>query len=203
MRPISRPQYTGNTVTQYKSYLSHLIDAYGNYCSYCECKNKVDVEHVVPTSHNAALKLEWTNLILGCPRCNRDFKNNKNESRIGYVWPDEHNTYHLLKYHMDGRVEPALNLTTPLKRQVQNTIELVCLDDSEQPQKPLCLGRRDVFKMANIIKKHYVNGYQTLDEVMDCAKTNFWSIWYTVFYDIPEVKLSLETLLPNTAADRV
>lgn len=202
MRPISRPQYTGSTITQYKSYLSYLIDAYGNYCSYCERADKVDVEHIVPTSHNADLELEWSNLILGCPRCNRDFKRNKNESRTGYIWPDTHNTYHLLQYHTDGRVEPVLNLTESLKTQVQNTIDLVCLDDSEQPQKPLCLGRRSDFQKANIIKNNYIRGNQTLEEVCILAKGNYWSVWYTVFYNIPEVKAALETLLPNTDIHR-
>ncbi|MBG6027568.1 HNH endonuclease [Proteus mirabilis] len=203
MRPISRPQYTGNTITQYKSYLSYLIDAYGNYCSYCERTDKVDVEHIVPTSHNADLELEWSNLILGCPRCNRDFKRNKNESRAGYIWPDTHNTYNLLQYHTDGRVEPISNLPEALKSQVQNTLDLVCLDDSGQPQKPLCLGRRNAFQMANIIKDNYIRENQTLDEVCIFAKGNYWSVWYTVFYSIPEVKTALENLLPNTDIQRV
>ncbi|HCT9183677.1 TPA: HNH endonuclease [Proteus mirabilis] len=202
MRPISRPPYSGSQVTHYKSYLPHLITAYGNYCSYCERLDKADVEHVVPTSHNADLELEWSNLILGCARCNRDFKKNKNQSRTGYVWPDQHNTYHILKYYTDGRVEPALHLTELLKQQVKNTIDLVCLDDSEQLQKPLCLGRRQTFQLAKLIKKNYLAGVQTLDEVMDCAKINFWSVWYTEFYNVPEVKIALENLLPNTDIHR-
>lgn len=202
MRPVSRPLYKGRAVTEYKSYLPDLIIAYGNYCSYCERMDKTDVEHVVPKSRDASLELEWSNLLLGCPRCNRDFKKSKNLSRTGYVWPDEDNTYFLLYYHSDGRVEPAVGLSITLRKNVQNTIDLVCLDDSKQSQKPLCLGRRKAFKMANIIKRNYLSEVQTVEEVLDCAVTGYWSVWYTVFRDVPSVKEALEHLLPNTDVNK-
>ncbi|TKI05690.1 HNH endonuclease [Martelella alba] len=203
MRPILRPAYTGPAITDYKSYLSSLLTAYGNYCSYCERMDKVDVEHVVPKSHARHLEVDWHNLLLGCPRCNRDFKKNRNTSRVGYVWPDEDNTYTLLKYHADGRVEPAAGLPRPLQKRVLATLNLVCLDDSTKVQKPLCLGRRTAFQIAEMVKQNYLAGNQTLEEIKDFVRAGHWSVWYTVFRDIPEVMRALAELHPNTDIHRV
>ncbi|ACJ31138.1 Conserved hypothetical protein [Shewanella piezotolerans WP3] len=203
MRPVSRPVYTGQLYVNYKSYLKPLIENFGGYCSYCERQDKLDVEHVAPKSKNLHLEVEWGNLLLGCPRCNRDFKKSKNDNREGYMWPDTHNTFGLLKYLEDGRVTPADGLADDIELIVQNTIELVCLDDKNQPQKTLNLARRRKFKSADIAKRKFVDGCQTLDEILLLAEEGFWSVWLTVFKDIDEVKEALlnHVSYPNTSGD--
>lgn len=190
MRPVSRPRYT-NEHSDYKKFLRPLVDSFGAYCSYCERVDKLDVEHVAPKSKNPTLEVDWENLLLGCPRCNRDFKRSKNENRAGYVWPDTHNTLKLLHYFDDGRVKPAQDLQPPTKVNVENTISLVCLDDSNQPQKTLNLARRRKFKLARIAKEKYQQGNHTLDEIVLLAEEGFWSVWFTVFNDLANVRNAL------------
>jgi uncharacterized protein (TIGR02646 family) len=202
MRPVRRPAYNGTAYADYKSYLPVLIQAYGGYCSYCERPDKVDVEHVIPKSHAQHLITDWNNFLLGCPRCNRDFKKSKNTQRVGYVWPDVENTFNLLIYHSDGRVEPRRGLTAALTTQVQATIDLVCLDDSNQVQKPLNLGRRRCFKIAEFAKDRFLANQMTVDEVMDLAAQGYWSIWYNVFQNIPQILTGLVVLYPNTDISR-
>lgn len=202
MRPFLRPAYTGKPVTNYQSYLQPLITAFGTYCSYCECLGKFDVEHVAPKSLNPTLATDWNNMLLGCLRCNRDFKKSHNDNRQSYVWPDTHNTYTLLKYWPDGRVQPAAGLANPLLQEVQNTIDLVCLDDSQQPQSHLNLARRVAFNVARIFLGHYQNETMTIDDVLAGATQGYWSVWYTVFQPHPEVCTALETLHPNTDITR-
>ncbi len=100
MRPVQRPDIE-ETHTTYSSYLEPLIRSFGQYCSYCERWDKLDVEHVVPKTKAPHLKTEWDNLLLGCARCNRDFKKNKNDKRDGYLWPDTHNTFRAFTYEVN------------------------------------------------------------------------------------------------------
>lgn len=197
MRPVNRPAYSGESYTRYKNYLGPLVAVFGSYCSYCERPDKLDVEHIVPQSKAPQLALQWDNFLLGCPRCNRDFKRSKNDSRVGYVWPDTHNTFHLLHYFTDGRVKPTVGLDRGLQAEVQATIDLVKLDDSKETQKVLCLGRRRAFKLAERAKAAYVAGSETLEEVLDEAAAGYWSIWYLTFADLPEVATALSIGNPN------
>lgn len=201
MRPIVRPHYTGAPVTNdYKKYLKPLLDAFGPYCSYCERPDKLDVEHVQPSSKQPHLKLDWNNLLLGCPRCNRDYKKSWNDSRDDHVWPDTHNTFSLLTFYPDGRVKPSEGLAPELRQDVANTIRLVRLDDSREKQKTLNMGRRRTFKLANRAKSNYQAGFETLEEVLDQARAGYWSVWYTVFQDIEDVSNALlnDPEYPNT-----
>jgi len=202
MRPVQRPVYNGIAYADYKSYLPALIQAYGGYCSYCERPDKVDVEHVIPKTHAQHLTTDWNNFLLGCPRCNRDFKKSKNTQRLGYIWPDVENTFKLLKYYSDGRVQPMVGLTAALTVHVQATIDLVCLDDSNQIQKPLSLGRRRAFKLAEYAKNRFLANEMTVGEVMDLAETGYWSVWYNVFQNIPLILTRLVNLYPNTDINR-
>lgn len=203
MRPVVRPVYTGTQYKNYKSFLPLLVESFGDYCSYCERADKPDVEHVAPKSKNPALETEWDNLLLGCPRCNRDYKKSKNDDREGYVWPDTHNTFALLNYFEDGRVKAADGLMQETKSAVENTIKLVCLDDSRKPHKTLNLARRRKFKTAVSAKQRYLAGHQTLQEVIDQAEEGLWSVWFTVFQDLADVRKVLLTTkaYPNTSLE--
>ena len=203
MRPLIRPEFKGNRPRRYGDYLQPLLTDFGRYCSYCERLEKLDVEHVVPKSIAPELELEWSNLLLGCLRCNRDFKKNHNHSRDGYIWPDQHNTFAMLHYDATGRVRTASDLTPEEQRCAQATITLLKLDDSDQPQIVLNQHRRTTFRIAQKQKQDYQNGYTSVDEICDLASLGYWSVWMTAFAEFPEVvtALILMSQYPNTRID--
>lgn len=201
MRPIVRTPYTGPPRQTYKDYLSDLGNSFGRYCSYCERPDKLDVEHVIPKSKDQSLELVWSNLLLGCPRCNRDFKRSKNDKREGYFWPDTHNTFGAITYLENGKVVPSRSITNEDESlAVQRLIDLVCLDDGKQKNIVLNTLRRTKFKIANREKDKYIKGYTTLEDIELYAIEGFWSIWFSVFKEIPEVRQALLTHrnYPNT-----
>ncbi|MFT4924577.1 MAG: hypothetical protein ACI8WB_000655 [Phenylobacterium sp.] len=185
MRPVQRPKAPAIEYKTYQSYLTPLLNAFGQHCSYCERLEKLDVEHVVPKSKLAGkdLTLQWSNLLLGCARCNRDFKKNINDNRDNHLWPDEANTFLAYRYFTDGRVTVAPQLSAIEQQKAQNTLELVKLDDGIELQNVLNIHRRTQFKIANIALRAYINGHQTLQEILVQA-IYAWSVWVTVFnYD--------------------
>lgn len=190
MRPVLRP-CCNTQYTTYGSYLGPLIKSFGPYCSYCESAEKLDVEHVIPKTKplGIPLKVEWSNLLLGCARCNRDFKRNVNEQRIGYLWPDTDNTFQAFNYMPTGQVKVNTALK-PLEQQAADRLmQLVRLDDGLEPQPVLNTRRRGRFNMAEMMKKLFTAGALSLDELMDIVySTPSWSVWMTVFDDTPVVK---------------
>lgn len=176
MRPLQRPLQPIQTPKNYKSYLESLLLAFGQYCSYCERLEKLDVEHVIPSSKQPALIVDWTNLLLGCARCNRDFKKDRNDSRAGFIWPDQHDTFHALVYLPDGRVQPAPG---PENADANATLQLVKLEDTEH-QAVLNLARRQKFKQATRMLMHYKHGHTTLAALTEEAQQGYWSVWMTV-----------------------
>lgn len=192
MRPILRPNYTGTLYTQYGGYLTPLRKAFDQNCSYCERIDKLDVEHVIPKSCTMGkpLIVEWTNLLLGCPRCNRDFKRAKNTTRVGYLWPDTDDTFSCFDYKPDGRVHIKNGLPPKLKYQAKKTLELLQLDDSSHPQPALCIYRQGQFSIAKAYRDNYLSGHQTIQEIVNASKFA-WSIWMTVFLDQPQVITAL------------
>lgn len=67
MRPINK----GDLLIKYEDYRyykSHLIDAIGPYCSYCEMniQNQPDIEHILPKSKYPEKENDWDNLLLAC-----------------------------------------------------------------------------------------------------------------------------------------
>ncbi len=99
MRPINRgliPKNEDGTDKIYTSYgqaKDDLRERLSSFCSYCEMNidNQPDIEHVSPKSKNSDLEKEWNNFLLGCKTCNI-IKDDKNENRNGFVFPDTHNT---------------------------------------------------------------------------------------------------------------
>lgn len=201
MRPVQRP-VINKTYKTYKSYLKPLIESFGQYCSYCERPDKMDVEHVVPKSRNAELKAEWNNLLLGCARCNRDFKKDRNDLREGYLWPDTDNTFRAFIYEETGRVLVNPELDDATQQAADKLKALVKLDDGQEVQKTLNLGRRAEFRRANLMKIQFLSECMSLDDLMLMVdRAPYWSIWMTVFFDVPEVKAQLLTAsaFPGTA----
>ena len=88
MRSVRRGEWpTGNdgnrtSFGSYRCAKDYLIQRIGEYCSYCERRRGLDVEHVIPRSVAQDLETEWSNLLLACRNCNSR-KSNKNDSRDG------------------------------------------------------------------------------------------------------------------------
>ena len=80
-----------------------LIERIGEYCSYCERRTDLDLEHVVPQKHANDLGTKWSNFLLGCRNCN-SHNSCKNQSREGYLWPDRDNTFRAFEYRSGGRI---------------------------------------------------------------------------------------------------
>jgi len=188
MRPVIRPLYTGTKYAQYKGYINILVKTFGQNCSYCERIDKVDVEHVIPKTCKMGkpLILNWDNFLLGCPRCNRDFKRAKNTTRTGYLWPDMDDTFSCFDYKDDGRLLVKQNLSKVTAYKAKKTLELMMLDDGNTNQPALNLHRRSHFVIANSFRTNYLSGSQKIDEIVK-ASVGAWSVWMTVFIDQPEV----------------
>ena len=204
MRPVQRPDID-KTYATYKSYLKPLIASFGHYCSYCERSDKLDVEHVVPKKKplGEGLETEWSNLLLGCARCNRDFKKDKNDSRDDYLWPDTHDTYHAFIYEETGQVTVNPELDDATQKAAENLKELVKLDDGREPQQALNIGRRAAFKQAKMMKGLFDSGALDIDGLMVMVNdSSYWSVWMTVFADVPKVKARLlnDPAFPGTAS---
>ncbi len=203
MRPIKRPSFD-KTYRSYGSYLTPLINSFGPYCSYCEGAEKLDIEHVVPKSKQPTLTLEWTNLLLGCARCNRDFKKAWNDDRVNYLWPDINDTFHAFIYEKSGRVLVNDQLEEQVHQAAENLIDLVKLDDGKTTQPVLNTRRRDTFNFAYAMKRMFVKQALSLDDLMLAVyRAPSWSVWMTVFSDQPEVKERLLTdeRFPGTAIE--
>lgn len=201
MRPVKRPDIE-NSYSTYKSYLKPLIKTFGSYCSYCEAAEKLDVEHVVPKSKAPGLEVEWSNLLLGCARCNRDFKKAWNDDRQNYLWPDTADTYHAFVYEETGRVLVNDSLDQVNRQAAENIKDLVKLDDGSSDQPVLNTRRRFRFRMAQNMKQLYLDAALDMEGLMDVVySAPSWSVWMTVFGDVPEVKQRLlnNECFPNTA----
>ncbi len=201
MRPIERPALQ-KTYSTYKSYLRPLLESFGSYCSYCEAAEKMDVEHVVPKSKDPDLEVEWSNLLLGCARCNRDFKKAWNDGREDYLWPDTHDTFHAFEYEETGRVLVSESLGQLHQQAAKHIKDLVKLDDGKTDQPVLNTRRRSVFNMAKMARTFFADNIFGVEEVMlQVYAAPSWSVWMTVFADIPEVKNRLlnDDRFPNTA----
>ncbi len=204
MRPVTRKPNT-KSVSNYHDYFDDLIENFGSYCSYCEVKCKPDIEHVVPQSKDDSLECSWNNLLLGCPSCNRNYKKNKNESRDGYVWPDEKDTYLLFTYLPSGQIKVRVDLADiHLIEKAQKTLELCGLDKgpADTPSGSKAWGWRDrkqAWDKAEEVKAMYIlNNISLRGIVIMVTSSSNWSIWMIVFEDHPEVQKAISNAMPGT-----
>ncbi len=85
---------------------------YKNKCAYCEqYSERWDVEHYRPVSKYYWLAYSWDNLILACPTCNQDYKNDNfdliNPPKISYD-PKDLPTIHTLCEKYNQQEQPKL-----------------------------------------------------------------------------------------------
>jgi hypothetical protein len=175
MRPLRRLP-NGNSYADYRSYKDDLLARYGPYCAYCEKKDHdLDVEHVHPKSKGGPIT-DWNNLLLGCPTCNRDFKKSFNVSRKGYIFPDHCESFRNFHYRSDGTIKARSAAAVATRK-------LCGLDRAAANS-----NRIDVYKLARSSKDEILSGKRLPVNLLPwITRMGHWSVWMTVFHDVPAV----------------
>lgn len=211
MRPVERnpwPVDKNGRNKEYKAYQSFyedLIKNFGSYCSYCERPCAVDIEHVIPKNSPKGQELvtDWNNLLCGCDSCNQDYKSNKNQSRSGYLWPDEEDTYICYEYDLTGDMKVSQSLSEIDQKRGQATIDLCGLAPKpgikSKRQDYLRDKRMRMWALAKRFLSLFENSLVDIDLIAETAKeSGFWSIWITVFNEHREVVEAISALFPGT-----
>lgn len=170
-----------------------LVGRIGWYCSYCEMSvsNMIEVEHVVPRQRGGD-PLAWENFLLACKYCNT-VKSNRNSSRAGYLWPDEHPTHLAFDY---GEVEFIRPAAGPTADAALATIDLMGLDRRPGgPNKPSkadarWIHRLEVWRIAkrSLYNWHALPHREMAEQIaLTAAGSGFYSIWTYVFREVEEV----------------
>jgi hypothetical protein len=226
MRPLNRgnvPEVNGvpKTVVDYKDWRLDLINRIGKYCSYCNMPlyDSPQVEHVTPKNpklgDEAGSMTDWDNMLLACGPCNRAKSNHPN-SRASHYIPDYHNTHLVFNYiviNHNGSKDGIGCIPIPASgigintQKAQNTIDLCKLDIVNNNKRATDLRwkyRYEALVVAGETRQsfdkiflHYPN--EALSFISELAKAKgFFSIWFNVFYDVPEVKERLIEIFPGT-----
>lgn len=207
----------------------HLQNNIGMYCSYCEVPHPdLKVEHVVSIDQMendptiAITKYDWDNFLIACERCNGNSnikdkagnvigscKSNKKVDENTIALPHRVNTYHCLDYRESGEVFVKEGLYKPAAKIAQALIDLVDLNREEglKPRDRRTELRRNTWDTATWYLSLYEDndlGSQPIGIIKKHAKDKgFFSIWYTVFQDHPEVQQALVQAFPGTNTDYV
>ncbi|UQB42265.1 HNH endonuclease [Thiomicrospira microaerophila] len=224
LRPVRRntsPQ--PHDFKDYKDALPHLIRRIsagktkdgrpsGHYCSYCERKitTGLAVEHIEPKSglHGKPdLEGTWTNFLLACVNCNST-KGAKPFNFADIFFPDRDNTFYAFDYRADGSITPNPALSEHLQVCALNTLALVGLRklSSHSVNSDIALDRVkqriEAWGQANIALSRYLNKRNnsvfieiTVEQMLTVG---FFSVWMTVFKDIPEMKLAFIKAISGT-----
>jgi uncharacterized protein (TIGR02646 family) len=216
MRPIvrgPRPKDTNGAdvvFADYKQARDHLIGRIGDYCSYCEVclHGPIAVEHVRPKKPQPALALEWTNFLLACDNCNSvklDSEINLND----YFWPDRDNTATVFSYVLDQPPQVATSLDPALHQTASRTLQLTGLDRvpghpdlSERDRR--WHKRREAWGVALQARKNLARNdtYEMRELILHTAVSRgFWSVWFQVFHDDPDMRKRLIEWFPGTCRE--
>lgn len=200
-----RPVESGGQPVSFANYghaKEFLIKRLGEYCSYCERTGDLHVEHIVPKSKSPDLETEWSNFLLGCVNCNSR-KSNDNDSRDGYLWPDNDNTFNAFEYRSGGRVSVGDNLRKDNHKKALALFDLVGLGAKESRTDKRRHKRRWAWDQAVEVRDKLVgkDDSQRRLAVMVAAGTGFFSVWMAVFQDDADMRRRLVDAFPGTRDD--
>jgi len=214
MRPVSKLK-PGDSVTLLDGTLHEIQATYkpyqdakyplganiGEFCSYCECPvtdAALAVEHIQAKSLTkyAHLEFSWSNFLLACARCNgKDNKSNKDVVLTDIHLPHLNNTMLSIHYGQGGliRIHPNLVVDSPEYKKAKALIELVGLDKCPAKLGDNRWRRRDiVWQLAMRFEDKYRQTKTTVEDIIELAKSRgFFSIWFTVFKNHPNVRAAL------------
>ena len=210
MRPVRRGPWpvdgNGNPkiYQPYGKAKDDLFCRIGEYCSYCERKGDLHVEHVIPKNRCLGLEEVWTNFLLGCVNCN-SIKSDNNLSRDGYVWPDEDDTYSAFEYLPAGVVRVRAGLPEDVSARAHSLFELVGLGrrpgTGATPKDRRWRMRRGAWGQAQVARAKIEDGDNIDWVIMLATAIGFWSVWKTVFADCPEITERLRRCFRGTRED--
>lgn len=177
-----------------------LIGCLGSYCSYCEAPmafGNLQVEHLSPKAHGGANK--WENFLLSCNVCNSIKAHPGNIELSDYHWPHVNNTFYDYIYDCGGRIllNPQLKgLSKDRAQKLYNWLKLGRhpKDSQNIPSSAdfRWRARYETWNKASRSKKKFESGSDSLSEIIeDAKKYGYWSIWFTVFKDCPDIRKAL------------
>lgn len=123
----------------YRAAKEHLVNMLGEYCSYCEKRGDLDVEHRLPKGIYPYGFVLWSNFLLGCTSCN---------SSKGSTKPPR------------GRARQWANAQIPAPPQplTEETIMMAAKDHFFWPDTDADTYRRLIYNMKDV-----GNGYANID----------------------------------------
>lgn len=211
MRPVQKGT-APKTYAKYQDAIGDLENVLGDYCSYCEQSTALEVEHVSPKSLGGALT-DWDNFLLACKACNVA-KSDTPASVNTSLWPDNDNTFLAIRYSAGGFISVAPNLPVGVPALAAELIALLKLDrhDSTPSKKPTKRDKRskkraDIWSAAEAAKADYLivvgnHPQEALNAVLRGALGyGFFSVWMTLFHDVPAVCQALVAAFKGTAQD--
>lgn len=189
MRPVARCPGAG-TFTSYQQARDPLIDAIGDYCSYCETPCQTAVEHILPWENkHTALALAWDNFLLACTSCNTHKRNrqdfqpvgNAAQARAKYLWPDVDNTARAFEYAPTNQVTVRAGLPAAVQPVAAATHHLFAFDKVADLR---WRRRNDAWTEARLAATNLssCDTPQMRDQIARTASgRGFWSVWRVVF----------------------
>jgi hypothetical protein len=205
--PIDDKTGLPKVVNDYKLWRSDLIERIGDYCSYCNIplSHARQVEHVVAQSLGGGIT-DWNNLLLACGPCNLAKSDEQCPPTTHYL-PDYHNTHLALAYEevdflSKGKLRHGctvvVSVNAPDQNKSRNTIKLLNLNNLEYEPKAVDRRWESRYKVllsartARFLWDELVNDRQRILFEQDLKNRilaeGFFSIWYIVFEDVPQVR---------------
>lgn len=214
---VALPDGTSHTVQHsyhpYGEAKGPLCCNFGCCCVYCETSydspRDLHVEHILPKSAGlgyAHLANSWDNFLLSCATCNgADNKGNKVALPQQCHFPHLNNTFLSLRYEEGGVVMANPDLTGLSYDKAKVLVELVGLDKTPATSSPCDYRWKVRYEKWNIACRYralYDSGFVNTDFLIDYVKSSgFWSIWFTVFRGVDDVRRRLIEEFPGTEID--
>ena len=184
-----------------------LLRNLGDYCSYCGKYDPQDlqIEHICPKSLYPNLATTWDNFLLACATCNGKGNKGDKDVVIGKCHlPHLNNTFMSFVYQDGGVVVVNPDLTETSKRNAEALYNLVGLGKlpTEDEKDRRAMVRLRTWNKAVKYRKEFDEGKFNLDKLIDYIMiSGGWSIWFTVFEGVDEVRKRLIDEFPGTAKD--
>ncbi len=201
MRPVNKSRYTTNVATYnpYGTAKPQLIEAMGDFCSFCERHGfsaALDVEHVEHKNHHSDKETLWSNFLLACKNCN-SIKGTKTIVFNDIYLPHIDDTFAVFEYLESGYVKKRDGLEAAVDSRTQELMDLVGLD-----RRPGSVGystkdtrwqeRKNVWEIAKKYKNKYLAGGCDIETIVDLSLARgFWSVWMDAFSGHPIVQRAL------------
>lgn len=180
-----------------------LVANIGEYCSYCEkpaSDEAVHIEHIQPKDIYKNLEFKWSNFLLACQRCNGSDNKGKKDVVLNNIHlPHLNNSMLSIQYGIGGivQIHPKLTPNTTEYQKAKALIDLVGLD--KRPGHNNCLPKdKRWMKRDNVwnLALRYVEKLNKKETDIECItdlaeSRGFFSVWFTVFKDYPNVRGAL------------